>query len=194
MNLTNYSDTSKRGTSEAGFQFVFRCECCSRTWSTAFKPYRRAGFAGTFARVSRLIGGFGAMVPLARRFADFGEQQAWQSALDGALESAQERYVECPECGKAACEKCWDPDQHRCTICDGGSARSGPAGRATVAAETITSGATGLRCPNCSTVIGGSRFCAECGFDMASTHKSCPSCGVLCTRTARFCTDCGHGF
>jgi predicted amidophosphoribosyltransferase len=42
--------------------------------------------------------------------------------------------------------------------------------------------------------MGGGRFCAECGFDMASTHKSCPGCGTMCARAARFCPDCGHGF
>ena len=38
------------------------------------------------------------------------------------------------------------------------------------------------------------RACHECGFDMASTHKSCPACGATMARQARFCTDCGHAF
>ena len=51
-----------------------------------------------------------------------------------------------------------------------------------------------MNCPNCQTPSQGGRFCHECGFDMASTHKSCPGCGSVMPRAARFCTDCGHGF
>jgi membrane protease subunit (stomatin/prohibitin family) len=54
--------------------------------------------------------------------------------------------------------------------------------------------AAGLSCPNCRSAHGGGRFCAECGFDLASTHKSCPDCGAMATRQARYCNDCGHGF
>lgn len=194
MSLTNYSDISKRGASvRAGFQFEFRCHCCSQTWSSPFKPYRRGRLAGILAGAARLIPGFGVVTPATRRIADLGEQRAWESARDSALELAQERYVECAECGKMACEQCWDPDARRCARCRGGNGRSTTSEGATAAAGAPADSA-GLRCPNCSAGLGGGRFCPECGFDMASTHKSCPGCGALCTRATRYCTDCGHGF
>ena len=64
------------------------------------------------------------------------------------------------------------------------------------AAQTTqeTRQSSGMYCPNCQTASQGGRFCHECGFDMASTHKSCPGCGATMPRQARFCTDCGHGF
>ena len=60
--------------------------------------------------------------------------------------------------------------------------------------ESAATAAATLACPNCQTPSQGGRFCHECGFDMASTHKSCPACGVTMMRQARFCTDCGHAF
>jgi hypothetical protein len=60
--------------------------------------------------------------------------------------------------------------------------------------ETPAVEAAAVVCPNCQTPSQGGRFCHECGFDMASTHKSCPACGATMMRQARFCTDCGHGF
>jgi membrane protease subunit (stomatin/prohibitin family) len=62
------------------------------------------------------------------------------------------------------------------------------------AAAHRDSQASSSACPNCRTPSSGGRFCGECGFDMASTHKSCPGCGTMVLRQARFCTDCGHSF
>ena len=76
----------------------------------------------------------------------------------------------------------------------GARARNGYAADDEVDAYADAPAAVGPVCPNCQVLSEGGRFCHECGFDMASTHKSCPGCGTTVSRQARFCPDCGHGF
>ena len=46
-----------------------------------------------------------------------------------------------------------------------------------------------MNCPSCQAqVLGGKRFCVECGAPMP---LPCPSCGNLNPQTAKFCGDCG---
>src|SRR4028119_1122751 len=46
-----------------------------------------------------------------------------------------------------------------------------------------------MNCPSCQAqVLGGKRFCVECGAPMP---LSCPSCGNLNPQTAKFCGDGG---
>ncbi|MGH8796605.1 MAG: double zinc ribbon domain-containing protein, partial [Caldimonas sp.] len=80
----------------------------------------------------------------------------------------------------------WGHSGRECASCEGKA--GGGAG------EYGAEQGGGPVCPNCQTPSQGGRFCHECGFDMASTHKSCPGCGATMARQARFCTDCGHGF
>lgn len=199
MALTNYRDISRRGSdTRAGFQFEFSCARCSRTWKSPFKPYRKGQLAGLIYRLSHYIGGRGYAFNATSGIASVGENRAQQQALDEALEEAEQHYAECHGCQKIVCEKCWDAGEQMCSQCtthepgDGthvGAASGGERG----GAESAAVGAA-QRCPNCGSGLGGGRFCAECGFDMAATHKTCPGCGTLCLRSARFCTDCGHGF
>ena len=188
MNLTNYRDVGKGGTdTEAGFQFEFYCGNCSRTWTSPFKPYRKGQIAGFIQKFAYLLGDRGSMSRASGAVAGVGAKKARESALQDALELAEQRYCECAECSKTVCGDCWDERARTCVPCTGKSSR----GRGSEAAQD---GKAGLKCANCGVAMESGRFCAECGFDVASTHKSCPGCGTLCARAARFCTDCGHGF
>lgn len=204
MGLTNYHDIGKAGSdTHAGFQFEFHCGNCSRKWKSPFEPYRRGQLAGFVYGFARYLGGRGLLFRASSTVADAGADRARRGALERALGLAEQRYIECPACEKAVCENCWDERSKLCEPCAGKGARS-PTPRDDDQAQAQAGAAHGARaaaavgsamkCPNCSAAIGGGRFCEECGFDMASTHKSCPGCGTLCTRAARFCTDCGHGF
>lgn len=190
MALTNYRDLSRMGSdTNAGFQFEFSCGSCSRSWKSPFKPYRKGQFAGLLSRFAYFIGDRGATSRTASQVAEMGGNRAKQAALQEALALAEQRYFECPGCDKAVCDDCWNPRTERCEACTKLSANRPEA----AAASRGASGAA-LSCPNCRAAMTGGRFCAECGFDMASTHKSCPGCGAMCARSARYCTDCGHGF
>jgi hypothetical protein len=208
MSLGNYRDIGKRGSDmHAGFQFEFHCGNCSRVWQSPFEPYRRGQLAGFFYRFSYFLGDRGTMLRASNAVADAGSGGARDHALQRAIELAEQRYNECPSCQKVVCEDCWDARARLCEPCStrGGSApradRHGagdeddrPRVPADDAAQVSARDSGGLKCPNCAAAIDSGRFCGECGFDMASTHKSCPSCGTLCARATRFCTDCGHGF
>lgn len=199
--LTNYREVGKSGVSDtaAGFQFEFECASCSHTWKSPFRPYRRGQLAGLVYKFAYYLGDRGGLSRGLNVVATSGSNRARQSALDEALQLAEQRYTECPGCHKFVCEDCWDARARLCGRCrtDGGrSAKVSGNRRGTSEAEVELRAerAAVPKCANCGAPMDGGRFCAECGFDVASTHKSCPSCGVLCSRGARFCTDCGHGF
>lgn len=207
MSLTNFRDISRGGSSlDAGFQFEFNCSNCSRTWKSPFEPYRRGQLAGLVYKLGRFLGDRGSFLRASNMVADLGTKGARESALERSLEAAAQRYAECPSCNKTVCESCWNESAKLCEPCSGkgGHTHGGRDNRdaryshdsrdSPSSARAQTESSAGLRCPNCQASFGSGRFCAECGFDMASTHKSCPGCGAMCARSTRFCTDCGHGF
>jgi Double zinc ribbon len=194
MALTNYRDIGSYGGSSPGFQFEFTCSNCANTWRSAFKPYRKGQVAGFISNLLMHVHGVRNVAYATRTASEAGMSGAKKTAFDEAMEQARSMYTECSECQQAACGKCCPAGQRLCKNCldrAGTPPRgmSGGAQRGEAAAAT-----SAMSCPNCRTAHAGGRFCADCGFDMASTHKSCPDCGAMALRQARFCNDCGHGF
>jgi hypothetical protein len=192
MALENYRDLSTGGTDvNAGFQFEFYCTNCNRKWKSPFKPYRMGQITGFLGRLAFLFSNAAQTGRITGTAADFGSRNAKQQALDEAMQQAGRLFSNCSVCDSGVCEDCLNAS-HVCAGCvakgKGGQGGHGGHGQASAAQ------AAGHACPNCGTAGSGGRFCAECGFDMASTHKSCPGCGALAERSARFCGDCGHGF
>jgi hypothetical protein len=198
MPLTNYRDLSRAtGDLNAGFQFEFYCDSCGETWKTPFKPYRAGQAAGIFRRISFVLGEFyrvGAITDMVSKVgrasgtsADMSGSKAKVAALEEVMLLAEERYHRCTSCSQTVCDNCWDESTRTCVKCQANATQSARYEAAATAAATLS-------CPNCQTPSQGGRFCHECGFDMASTHKSCPACGATMPRQSRFCTDCGHAF
>jgi hypothetical protein len=196
--ITNYRDISPPASDlRAGFQFEFFCESCGDIWKTPFKPYRSGQAAGLFRRFSFVLGEFYKVGAITDMVAKIGRasgtsveasgSKAKVEALGEALELARQRYDRCTGCQTMVCGNCYDESTRRCNKCDANAGQAAQYESASTAAATVV-------CPNCQTPSQGGRFCHECGFDMASTHKSCPGCGATMSRQARFCTDCGHGF
>ena len=198
MALTNYRDLSRSSTGiDAGFQFEFYCESCGDTWKSPFRAYRTGQAAGILRRISSVLGEFyrvGAITDIMGKVgrasgtsAESSGTRAKAAAFEEAQGLVQDRYNRCTNCHMMVCENCWNPGTRTCNKCAASAhGQRFDSGTATAAAS--------LACPNCQTPSQGGRFCHECGFDMASTHKSCPACGATMMRQARFCTDCGHGF
>lgn len=188
MPLDNYRDLSTTGSGSgmgAGFQFEFFCGHCGSTWKTPFKPYRPgqiSNFVSLFA--SFLPGRMNLAARAGHAFTDARSVKAREAALLAGMQRAETLYQVCRSCQRATCDNCWDSGQSICTDCAGRQATD--LKQAARAANAV--------CPNCQTPNEGGRFCAECGFDMASTHKTCPGCGAMQSRQSRFCTDCGHSF
>ena len=194
---TNYRDISPpAGDVGAGFQWEFVCESCGETWKSPFRPYRAGQAAGLFRRFGWVLNEFyrvGALTDLVFKVgratggtAELGGSKPKMEALQEALGLAKDRYHVCSNCRTSVCENCWVDSSDVCIKCEKatGSLQQG----------SSASASSAMACPNCQTASQGGRFCHECGFDMASTHKSCPGCGTTMARAARFCTDCGHGF
>ena len=204
MALENYRDIGSYGSSSPGFQFEFYCSNCAVVWKTPFKPYRKGQVAGFLTGVLQLFHGVRNVSYATRLASDAGLESAKKSALAEAMERANTTYTVCSKCQRAACESCFSDRAGLCHACigqEGGGAPaglgSGRHGAARGGGEEPRAGgsqAAGMACPNCRSSHGGGRFCAECGFDLASTHKSCPECGAMALRQTRFCNDCGHGF
>jgi hypothetical protein len=191
MELESYNDISSYGASP-GFRFEFSCSSCSKTWRSPFKPYRKGQVAGFFGN---LMSNFhiAARTGVAARLAsDAGLASAKQAALDEARKTAETMYTVCTKCETSVCRDCFNPRSGLCPRCSGAPEDSRAASPA--AAASAPNAAPAMSCPNCRAAHAGGRFCAECGFDMASTHKSCPDCGAMALRQARYCNDCGHGF
>lgn len=187
MALTNYREIGREADSGAGFQYEFSCGRCTRTWKSPFKPYRKGQIADLIYKFAYFIGDRGGVSRTSTTVARVGEKGAREAALQEALVEAEQRFALCPACNNTVCDNCWDARAEKCEECARSGSSSGTG-------RTGNSGKAGPACPNCQSAMDGGRFCAECGYDMASTHKSCPGCGALCGRSARFCTDCGHGF
>jgi hypothetical protein len=193
MELENYRDLSSAGSGlSAGFQFEFYCTSCSRKWKSPFKPYRMGQLTGFLSRFSFLLGGMNTAARGTAGFSDYGSRNAREEALAEATRQASALYTLCSTCKQGVCADCLDTHTNTCLPCQKKAARERASNAELEAAQASERSAHA--CPNCGTGNPGGRFCSECGFDMASTHKSCPGCGAMALRQARFCTDCGHSF
>jgi hypothetical protein len=197
MGLKNFRDMSRPNSDvSAGFQYEFYCENCQETWRSPFKPYRAGQAAGLFTRFSWIlnefykIGGITDLVYKAGRAsgqsASVAGSKVGAKAFAEAEALAVNLYHKCGTCRLMVCEDCWREEAQMCVKCEANAAAARQVEESSQSSATV--------CPNCRTPSQGGRFCHECGFDMASTHKSCPACGSTMARQARFCTDCGHGF
>jgi len=201
MSLKNYADLSKGyAAADAGFQFEFSCASCSTKWKSPLQPYRRGRFTGLLFQIGYIFSGARGYERVTRRMAESGADGARQEALTEAQARAAAYFTECEQCHNAYCHDCYDDHAGLCRNCAAnaraGGNRSGAAPSASYGGGNgaAAGGNNAPTCPNCNTANHGGRFCAECGFDMASTHKSCPQCGAMAERGARFCVDCGHGY
>ncbi len=195
MAMTNYRDLSSVRGEAPGFQFEFYCEVSGETWKSPFRPYRRGQIFGMVSKLTYWFNELHSASRVTEHFSSSGEARAKQAALLEAQQLAAQRFTQCEKCGKWIINSQLDDRTGRCGPCSGKRAGGGNAFGSAYADDSADEAQGGaVLCPNCQTPSQGGRFCHECGFDMASTFKSCPGCGTTLPRQARFCTDCGHGF
>jgi hypothetical protein len=190
--LSNFRDLSTaRSPLGPGFQFEFRCDCCTRPWRSAFTSYRAPVIDVLIGRatswVSRRVRSGGATE--GGLFDDRRARAAREAALADATRQAAQLYTPCPECRHVVCADCWNARAQRCADCIDAAAAKYAGTMGSTRNQTPA-----LSCPSCHAPSAGGRFCAACGFDLAVTHKTCPACGAMTAREAHFCTRCGHGF
>lgn len=201
MALENYRDISSAGNEvSAGFQFEFFCNGCPRTWKSPFQPHRMGQLTALISRFAYFLGNARRVGNVTSGFAYMGGHGGKQKALAEAMERAGELFTNCVGCRQGFCADCIDPRTKTCHRCLERSKEESQlssqlaAERTGGSYEAPAAASPKMVCPSCQGAHGGGRFCAACGFDMASTHKTCPECGAMALRQTRFCADCGHGF
>lgn len=197
--MKNYRDLSDLKGAEAALQFEFFCNCCQYTWKSPIQKYRTGRLMDFMGRVADLTSIFGTsnvrgMASSATSEIGFAaggarEKKIRQEALAKAKSQAARYFNACESCADLCCENCIVGADGWCTRCEKNAMQGQPS-----AHGGGSVGMTAAVCPNCQIPSEGGRFCHECGFDMASTHKACPGCGGVMPKASRFCTDCGHGF
>lgn len=195
MALNQYRDLSVHGSHiHAGFQFDFSCSHCTNNWRSPFQPYRMGQLTTLLHRLTFLLPGIDRAGRASGGMADLRARSAWESALAAAMRHAETQFVNCEECKAVVCHECYSEAEGCCNKCAVLRHDVRPEGAAASGMPSSAASGLDVACPNCRTPSEGGRFCAECGYDFASTHKSCPACSALTSRSSRFCTDCGHAF
>ncbi len=211
----NYEDDS----TEAGFQFTFKCDVCGDGYKTKFiesKTHKKAGFlrglssaASVAGSLSGRLGGFsyagsqGASV-LSQRFE--GMTPEWQKEHEEAFKLAQNEampnFHRCPKCHKYVCESDWNEQEGLCVEDAPRLNVEIAAAKSQAQTEQVWEKAKNTQvftgeieskqtiCPKCGKPAGTGKFCNNCGAPLSLVK--CPKCGTENQAGARFCSECGN--
>ncbi|MBI3898954.1 MAG: zinc ribbon domain-containing protein [Gammaproteobacteria bacterium] len=206
----NYRDLCRSDGVDAGFQFEFRCERCSDTWRTEFKPYRAGQASGWIRQVGYMLGSFGGWGNTAGSAVGGIAQAGFSTARDGAFQeaiaSAENHFNRCAKCTQHVCAKCWDGARGLCLLCapdvkieietarregelQAAHDRAREAGLVLGAKPSVTTEQQ-LVCPQCSAQTRGAKFCPDCGTTLAAP-TTCTKCQAPLLIGAKFCGECG---
>lgn len=205
----NYSDLSRQGGLDAGFQFQFHCERCRDTWRTDFVPYRSGQASGWISQASGIFGGvLGNLGRAADGVAQAGWSRARDEAFREAIEQAKGHFHRCARCFQYVCDTCWTSGKGLCLNCAPSTGVEIEAARAAAEADAaielaraqgaesakkfdMKRGDRQLVCPKCGAETSGAKFCPGCGNKLA-VKTACPECSAEVPSGARFCPECGH--
>lgn len=199
----NYADHS----TEAGYQFEFRCERCGNGYKSGFNA-SALGIGSKVARgLSGLLGGaLGSVGQAGSELKDLTESRAKDAALQKATEEVSPLFVQCHRCTSWVCrEICWNPEFNLCTGCAPKleqeiagmqSSRRLDQVREKVNAADYAQDVNVERlqvamCPHCGVEAPPSgKFCGSCGQAL-SMPVTCGKCGTESARGTKFCPECG---
>ncbi len=194
---------------DAGFQFEFYCERCHDTWRSPFEPYRRGQIAGWLGRAASLFSGLAYDAGRAAAgLADAGYGEARDEAFRQAIQRSEQHFHRCGRCSNQCCSKCWNTPKGLCLNCapdlqaeveqarsEGEVMRARE--RAHLAGENLANQVDVERpstnaCPKCKAPTLGSKFCPECGCNLAAFARlTCRKCQTVLPGNVKFCVECG---
>lgn len=204
----NYSDISRQGGTDSGFQFEFYCENCNDTWRSPFVPYRSGQASGWLGRASGLLGGvLGQAADAVDGLAEAGWGKGRDRAFAESIEAAKGHFHRCAKCHQYVCAVCWNTGKGLCLSCAPSAEVEIEAARAQgevygAGEKAVNEGIQRgkkmdvkrdrqLVCPECDARTNGAKFCPECGAKLA-VKSDCPSCHAEITPGAKFCPECGE--
>jgi Double zinc ribbon len=207
----NYSDLSRQGGQDAGFEFEFRCGRCSQTWRSGFTPYTLGKASGWLRRATTMASGVTANLGIdvanaAEGLSEAGWSHARDAAFASAIQAAASHFHRCAKCTHQVCAQCWNAERGLCLNCapdvasevesarahglaDAAASAAREAGASQAAGVNVTAPRQ-LVCPQCSTETHGGKFCRECGHKLG-IPGACPSCSAPIPAGAKFCPECG---
>ncbi len=209
----NYEDES----TDAGFQFTFKCDICGDGYKTSFiqsKSYKKKGFwkgLGQVASIGSELAGRGGGYTF-QRGADMmssrfeGMTPEWHKEHEQAFEIAQNEakghFKRCPRCHKYVCETDWNEQEGLCIEEAPRESTEVAAARAEKMVVDIKAKAENTQvytgeitqrqtiCPQCGKPAGSGKFCNNCGAPLGL--KVCSKCGAKNPAGTSFCGECGN--
>lgn len=207
QSTNNYEDLS----TETGFQFEFKCDCCGAGYRSTFDSYALGTASNILESASGLLGG---LFSSASDVAGDVKSAKWEKDHDNAfLKASKEiapKFIQCPNCKAWVCrEKCWNNEKGLCKTCAPDLGVEMAAAQASKSKEEIWAhaamaeedkklgkeywrkGITGS-CPKCEKPLAkNSSFCPECGCKLGE-KDTCGKCQAKLQPGAKFCAECGE--
>jgi hypothetical protein len=215
--LTAFNDNFDDLSTDAGFQFTFKCETCGEGYKTTFvesKTFKKGRFfrslgsiAGTAAS---MVGqsGIGNAVDrgsdaMSERFQ--GMTPDWHKEHEKAFSLAQsevkQHFHRCPKCTHFVCDNDWNEEPSLCVECAPRETVEVAAARASKMVQDIQEKASTTQvfkgeinarqalCPKCGKPAGEGKFCSNCGAGLGL--RKCGRCGAE-NSSGSFCSECGN--
>jgi hypothetical protein len=216
-NIISFTDNMDDNSTEAGFQFTFKCDHCAEGYKTRFiesASYKKKGLFSGLGKVASAAGtltGKGSIGTIGHAGTDIASQKyegmspAWhkehEAAFEQAANEAKGHFHRCPKCTKWMCDNDWNEESNLCIDCAPREAVEVEAARAqkmkkdieTKAGETqVFTGSIEQRqtaCPKCGKPAGTGKFCNSCGAPLGMLV--CKQCGAQSPAGTKFCGECG---
>ena len=215
--LTAFNDNYDDLSTDAGFQFTFKCDTCGEGYKTSFTEsttYKKGRF---FRNLGSIAGSAASMVGQSglgnamSRGSDMmsekfqGMSPDWHKEHEQAFAKAQNEvknhFHRCPKCTHLVCDNDWNEESSLCVTCAPRESVEVAAARAAkmvvdiqAKADTtqVFKGEINARqalCPKCNKPAGEGKFCSSCGAPLGM--RKCSRCGAE-NASGAFCSECGN--
>jgi hypothetical protein len=209
----NYDDLC----TEAGFQFVFKCDVCGDGYKTKFiesKTYKKRGLFSAFGKgiglAADAVGAYNIGNTITQGASILNERHQgmtpeWHKEYEQAFMLAQNEamghFHRCPSCHKYVCDADWNEDDSMCVedaprenveVTKARAQRMKDEIQEKAQQASVFTGQIERRttvCPQCGKPAGEGKFCNNCGAPLGMTV--CPKCGAKSAIGTRFCGECG---
>ena len=215
--LTAFNDNYDDLSTDAGFQFAFKCNACGEGYKTAFVPsktFKKGSFfrgLGTIANSAASMVGQGNLGNVVYSGSNMmsekfqGMTPEWHKEHEHAFTNAQNEvknhFNRCPKCKHLVCENDWNEEASLCVDCAPRESVEVAAARSAKMVEDIKAKAETTQvfrgeinarqalCPKCGKPAGEGKFCSNCGASLGL--RKCSRCGAE-NGSGSFCSECGN--
>jgi hypothetical protein len=215
--LTAFNDNYDDLSTDAGFQFSFKCDLCGEGYKTNFiesKTYKKGRFLrnlGSIAGSAASMVGQSGLGNAVNRGSNMmlekfqGMSPEWHKehelAFAGAQNEVKSHFHHCPKCKQLVCGNDWNEESSLCVSCAPRESVEVAAARAAKMVEDIQTKAATTQvfkgdinarqalCPKCNKPAGGGKFCSSCGASLGL--RKCSRCGAE-NASGAFCSECGN--